>query len=418
MSRSQLYTLYLLFSATIALLFIPLTLLIKIEQWYLAPLLLLPILLRTILFLRPLPHTPYTIALPYLILMGGLSLVITPDLANSFAKVVGLWSGLLLFVVVVDAVRFRHDLFWGLLLAFITVALFLIVVGTVAGYPPLAVRLPMLGSLNVNPNQVAGIITWSGPLTLLMGLIVAKSPLTLSPIWRFLGAISLSLLFLLQMGILARSGSRSGLVGIAIASCTMALLLVWRNKQVRLMAIATLIFLAGIGLAAYYLWDRSTGLASADNAVYTLSGRVEIWSRAIFALQDFPFTGMGMNSFRKIVHLLYPFFSVSSEIDIAHAHNMWLQIGLDLGLPALIAYLSVWFGSFFALTHPLKSDHAPTRWAAIGLVGSFVAHTLYGLTDAIALGSKVGFLQWWIFGLVVGLASYSAEQKGSIHSAE
>ena len=37
---------------------------------------------------------------------------------------------------------------------------------------------------------------------------------------------------------------------------------------------------------------------------------IEIWSRALYALQDFPFTGVGLGAFRRVVNVLYPLFLV------------------------------------------------------------------------------------------------------------
>lgn len=55
-----------------------------------------------------------------------------------------------------------------------------------------------------------------------------------------------------------------------------------------------------------------------------LEARVEIWSRAVYAIQDFPFTGCGLGTFRRIVPILYPLFLISSDADIGHAHNLFL----------------------------------------------------------------------------------------------
>ena len=41
------------------------------------------------------------------------------------------------------------------------------------------------------------------------------------------------------------------------------------------------------------------------------------------------------------MNLFYPFFTISPDTDIAHAHNMFLQMAVDVGLPGLIAYLAL-----------------------------------------------------------------------------
>ena len=80
--------------------------------------------------------------------------------------------------------------------------------------------------------------------------------------------------------------------------------------------------------------DRRKALGGADQ-------RLEIWSRALYMLQDFPFTGIGMGAFRQVANLLYPFFLAGPDAEIPHAHNIFLQVGVDLGLPGLIAWLAL-----------------------------------------------------------------------------
>ncbi len=101
--------------------------------------------------------------------------------------------------------------------------------------------------------------------------------------------------------------------------------------------------IGAIGLLIYFQQDITTALAQGSDPIGGIEGRLEIWSRAIYGLQDFPFTGMSMNGFRKVVHILYPLFLISPDSDIGHAHNHLLQAGLDLGLPGLISYLALWF---------------------------------------------------------------------------
>jgi O-antigen ligase len=43
----------------------------------------------------------------------------------------------------------------------------------------------------------------------------------------------------------------------------------------------------------------------------------------------------------RVVPVLYPLFTVPLDSDIAHAHNIFLQTALDLGIPGLVAYLAL-----------------------------------------------------------------------------
>jgi O-antigen ligase len=157
-------------------------------------------------------------------------------------------------------------------------------------------------------------------------------------------------------------------------------------------------------------WQRSADPIAQDSvggAALSLDTgwRFEVWSRAIYGIEDFPLTGMGMNTFRSIVHVLYPLFIVAPEVDVAHAHNEFLQAALDLGLPGLIAFLALYIVAFWMLRAIWRAAPSPlpTRTLALGLGGGLFAHMIYGLTDAVALGAKPGILFWMLLGLITAL---------------
>ncbi len=113
---------------------------------------------------------------------------------------------------------------------------------------------------------------------------------------------------------------------------------------------------------------------------------------------------MGMNNFRKVVHILYPLFLVSPDTDIAHAHNHWLQAGLDLGIPGMIAYMALWLGLALLLWQSWRQ--AQTSWLkvlSLGFAGCLTAYFVYGLLDTIALGARPGFVFWGMVGLIAAL---------------
>ena len=139
----------------------------------------------------------------------------------------------------------------------------------------------------------------------------------------------------------------------------------------------------------------------------SFDARLEIWSRAIYGLQDFSFTGMGLGTFRRVAPVLYPFFMIAPDKDVAHAHNFYLQSGLDLGLPGLIAIFAIWIVGFAMLRQTYGSQQVihglPIRALAVGVAAGLLAHFIFGLTDTVALGARPGFLLWMAFGLATGI---------------
>jgi len=122
-------------------------------------------------------------------------------------------------------------------------------------------------------------------------------------------------------------------------------------------------------------------------------------------IQDFPFTGIGMGSFGNVADVLYPFF-LAAPGSIPHAHNLFLQVAVDLGIPGLVAWLSV-FGlvtlSAWQVYRRGRSDG--NAWVAgIGaaILCSQLALTVHGLADAVTWGMvRPAPLVWALWGLGV-----------------
>jgi len=133
-------------------------------------------------------------------------------------------------------------------------------------------------------------------------------------------------------------------------------------------------------------------------------GRFEIWHRAVALMQDFPYTGIGLNAFPYVSEVLYPYPHRSAAGLVPHAHNNLLQVGVDLGMPGLVAYVGLLV--VFALCAWRIDRLARSRsfrLLAAGIFAGVLAHQVYGLTDAITLGAKPGFLLWMLLGLMAAL---------------
>ncbi len=223
------------------------------------------------------------------------------------------------------------------------------------------------------------------------------------------------LLVAVQAGLLGMTGfililtqSRGAWVGLAVA---VAGWLAWQGRGGRR--------LLGLGLIIGLLVVVWLGPQTAANALLNqigaglgqdVAGREEIWSRAVFAIQSAPLTGLGFNVFRQVISVFYPAFLIAPGTDIAHAHNHLLQAAVDLGIPGLIAYLALWLGAGAALTVARRRLSTPDlRAAADGMAAGLIAFFIFGLTDTISLGSKVGLFFWLALALVTSLYQLQRE---------
>jgi len=415
---------------------------------------------------EPLPRTPFNTVLLLMLCMVLVSLWATYDIAFSLPKISGIVLGLGIFYAFAREGQTPRGWWLGFLL-FLGIGFGVAAVGLLGTQWATKITLlsPIVSRLSLritglpgaeegfNPNTVAGALLWVIPSFLTFSWLLLTR---MKDVRGFFGRGKASLLILLAIGatlwtiaIFILTQSRGGYIGLALTLPVLILIAMrprWRWYSLAILALLAIIL--GVMLASHWeaarIWVTGSNLA-ADPAlsINSLEGRLEVWSRAIYGIQDFPFTGMGMNTFRKVVPVLYPLFTISPEVDIGHAHNEFLQAALDLGIPGLIAFIALYIVAFWMLirtwqcvrvnAQSASSDRRaavplgkPGGWfsvlgtspfadarlvqmAVLGLGGGLLAHLLWGLTDAMALGARPAFLFWVILGLISGLHQQAQE---------
>ena len=408
------------------------------------------------------PLTPLNGTLLLIATMVLVSLWATFDIAFSLPKISGMVLGFGVYFAV--AREAEHPRGWMLsLLAFLGFGLGIAALGIfgtnwfsskITLFDPVTTRLPRFitglqgAESGFHPNEVAGALIWVLPV--MMALSVALFFLQRKPEngdaptqrkdwqakmcgWRLIGVTILSLaatFFVAAVFLLCQS--RGGYIGLTLTLPVLILIAFpprWRWYSLALLVLFAIVFgilFASRGEVARSGITISNLAANPAFSLNTMEGRLELWSRAIYGILDFPITGMGMNTFRKVMPVLYPLFLIGPDMDIGHAHNEFLQVALDLGIPGLISFIALYIGAFWMLTdiwkttcHPqLNTDHCllftghwslVTRSLTLGLGGGLLAHLLYGLTDAVALGAKPGVLFWMLLGLITGLHRQAQE---------
>ena len=381
---------------------------------------------------RFVPATPLNVSILCLLLMVFVSLYATADLAFSFPKIAGIIFGIAVFFAVEASTVGGERALWSgvsLYMAFGPAVVILSLLGTewspeVRALLPAIQRLPgpLLRQPNsefgFNPNEVAGVLLWIAPLALVLalGLIAAIGSGRSGQFFERLPAatgwflrITLPVVALLTSATLLFSQSRAALAGLACAFFFVALVAAQRRRALVALIVVAIVaaaMVAGIGsdrVSSALFSQLSIAYGTPSDAMNSLEGRQEIWTRALYAIQDFPLTGLGMNMFRRAVPVLYPLFIIGPGVDIAHAHNHFLQVALDLGFPGLVAYVAIWFGATLMLWRTWRQTmQFRLRALTLGIAASLLAYAVYGLLDTVALGARPGFIFWYLLGLVAG----------------
>ncbi len=347
----------------------------------------------------PLPMTPFNGAIALLTFMVLVSLWATFDIFFSAGKVLGVVFGIAVYFALVRHLKTNKSVVVALQF-FVIAAVALAVlgllgtnwIGKVAFVGSVTSRLPAVirgvpgQSEGFQPNAIAGALIMFIPLQ--MALVAAG-------LRRMLHGLAL----LMTGGTLVLTQSRNGWLSLIAALVGWSL---WEKRSRRVAAAIIVIVLATMVISfnqiALVLESRAGKGIRED-----VAERLELWSRAVNGIEDFPMTGMGMNTFRRVMPVVYPTSTSSPDLDVAHAHNALLQAALDVGLPGLVAYLAIWFGIAHLLWRVHRDGGPRDRLLAGGLGAGMLAYFLFGTADTIALGAKLGIFFWVALALITSM---------------
>lgn len=249
-------------------------------------------------------------------------------------------------------------------------AMFALAVATIA----LVVFIPSL-VLDHTPGHASD---WQGVFTqknacgrimvLATALILFSGRLTL----RRIAALAL-FLFVLVM-----SGSRGAwMIEAAVILFWLLLLLARRASARARTAIAAAVPIAVLASAAA-AWLAFPFLARALGRDATLSGRTAIWTQVLHFIEQRPLAGYGYDAFWR--GRTGPSFQIDAAVHfiVEHAHNGFLEIGLELGILGLALFLFSWIHAWVRLW-PLWRSGDTARIAFP--IAVLVLIALYGLDE-------------------------------------
>ncbi|GAB4529465.1 MAG: hypothetical protein OHK0046_49370 [Anaerolineae bacterium] len=260
-----------------------------------------------------------------------------------------------------------------------------------------------------NPNEIGGAMAWLIPL--FFGLIAYPNKRLALP-----ALVAFSLLLLgLMLG-----QSRAAIIGVLFALLVVSVTVIPRGRW-RMVSASGVMLLALLQAAVLFnLFPAigepvdlaEAGLSSRDER--TTNQRFDIWESALDMVTDHPLTGVGMSQFRySLVRNDYPIPNFDYPANpavtnfqtrlVPHAHNEFVQIATDLGVPGLLVF-TMW--NLIALVMLVKvglGGDRLTRLLAVSIAAGLAAHGIYGMGDAIPLWDRFSFLYWLMLGLAAAL---------------
>jgi O-antigen ligase len=199
------------------------------------------------------------------------------------------------------------------------------------------------------------------------------------------------------------TGSRGGFIAfiavlIYVVVRYRAVPFVWRATATGLVAVVVLV------AASERYWDQmGTILSDADYNRTSETGRMQIWSRGIGYVMSYPVFGVGPDNFPAAEGLLSPFASrqgLGVGVRWNAAHNSYLQVAAELGLPGLVCFVALLAASLAVLARAARrarradpASRVPQLAQALtgSLIGFMVGAFFLSLAYAEMLYTLVAF---------------------------
>jgi len=180
------------------------------------------------------------------------------------------------------------------------------------------------------------------------------------------------------------SFSRMGMISALVSLGAMAAI-VWIGRRRNRLPVALILLLLAGGIAAA-VWvgvgpvvEHFEQLPQNEPLVSTTQGRVAAWSDTLKLIRAHPWTGVGLGCFQ------YAFTAVQSAqltYLIDHAHNDYLELAVELGLPCAAVFIG---GIFWLAARPLRASlrarSSLARALALGSFGAVVALLVHSVAD-------------------------------------
>lgn len=234
--------------------------------------------------------------------------------------------------------------------------------------------------------------------------------------WRIL---ALAVTVLIGIAI-ARTGSRGAFVGFVSVVAYLMLFSKDTPSRVRLaiVGIATALLLFGSGTKYGEMMSTIFHLENDYNWTGD-EGRLAIWDRGLGYVSERPLTGVGLNAFPKAEGTMSPMarrHEFGSGIKWSAPHNSFVQVGVELGIPALLLFVAVLFRSFMTARR-LARDARRTgdaRYRCASDLAEAHAATLVGyVVSGSFLSQGYAPYLYFVIGMIIALDATVREEWAS-----
>lgn len=247
------------------------------------------------------------------------------------------------------------------------------------------------------PNTLAAYVEFTVPLLLVFALFGVKSSIRTrigTPVW--LASIVASGAGMLTLGL---TQSRGGLIGMVVALITVLFILPRRLQVATVVAGVVVIGAFLVTTPGQSQFQRFTDLFEEEETLIqaehkALLGRGSLWGAAIRMIEDEPLTGVGAGEYDYHYREYTP--GWLDRFPRGQAHNGWLQMGAQAGVPGMLAFTAWVAASLGAVGGAIRRAQGELpRLVACGAIAILLAFTIHSLVDylnVLSLGVQLSMI--------------------------
>ena len=254
---------------------------------------------------------------------------------------------------------------------------------------------PQIPGPSIHPNVAAGSLAPILPFAVALAVWADRSR-----VWLRILAIAAGLIIGLALLLTSSRGAWLGLGAAGLISGMAAVQTRWlKTPALRRIFWGGCAALGGISLLVLISSGALLSLVGQmPDPTGTFTSRVSLWRQGLLLIGDYPFTGSGLMGFR-MVYAIYGILIHVPHHD--HLHNTYLEVGLEQGLPGLIALLwGLAVVLWWAWRGVARGRGSPWGWAGLAALVVLAVHgffdVVFYVTRTLPLVGALAGMAWMI----------------------
>ncbi|MGB7488669.1 MAG: O-antigen ligase family protein [Phormidesmis sp.] len=198
------------------------------------------------------------------------------------------------------------------------------------------------------------------------------------------------------------TGSRNGLL-IALVLVAIALYAARRDRWAMLLGLGGSAALVAAALS-FGIGGRSLSLA-----IFTQDPRIGVWRLTIEMIRQRPWLGWGFSGLRE----LYIPYSIPDYEVIHHAHNVWLFLASEAGIPVMLGFCWIVGRLYYTAIHTYLKGGLPAGHRAVLLsyLLAFTACLLFCLFDVVLFDSRANIVAGGLLAALYLMSPSTLDQR-------